>query len=141
MASMNLAILIGHLGADPEIKNVNGQDVCKFSLATSEAYTKDNKKYEQTEWHKITVFGKTASYCGQYLRKGSKVSVQGKLKTHKWEKDGITRYSTEIVGFQVLFLDSKDSKADSNLPKLPPKEVEAAFKPTEEPIDYENIPF
>ncbi len=142
MASLNKAMILGNLGGDPEVKNVNGQDVCKFSVATTDKYMKDGKNYEQTEWHKVTIWGKLASNCARYLKKGSKVYLEGKLKTHKWEKDGVTRYSTEITVFQVLFLDSKDdAKKESTETNFPPAEPMQEHFPDEDPNDFSNIPF
>lgn len=97
---LNQAQIIGHLGKDPEVRYLpSGDPVANFSIATTEKW-KDKatgEQREQTEWHRINVFGKLADICSQYLKKGSLVFVQGKITTREWtDKDGIKRYSTEI---------------------------------------------
>ena len=98
--SVNKVTLIGTLGRDPEVRFLpNGNPVANISLATDESY-KDKatgQKVEQTEWHRLTIYGKLAEICQQYLTKGSKAYFEGKLRTREWEKDGVKRYSTEIV--------------------------------------------
>lgn len=111
MASLNKALLIGRLGRDPELKyTAGGQAVCSLSVATDESYyPKDGgQKVEQTEWHRVTLWGKTAETAANYLAKGRLVYVEGRIKTRKWQdKDGQDRYTTEIHGDRVQFLDSK----------------------------------
>lgn len=107
--SVNKVILVGRLGKDPEVKATgSGTSVCNFSLATSENYTtRDGQRQEKTEWHNIVVWGKLADVCGKHLAKGRQVYVEGKLATRKWEdKQGQTRYTTEIVANTVQFLGS-----------------------------------
>ena len=97
---MNKVILIGNLGADPEVRYLqNGNAVANLKVATSEKWkTKEGEKKEQTDWHNVSVFGKLAEIAGQYLTKGSKVMIEGKMKTRKWQdKDGQDRYSTDVV--------------------------------------------
>lgn len=97
---VNKVILVGTCGQDPEIKYLpNGNAVCNLSLATSEQWTdkQTSQKVEKTEWHRVSMFGKVAEIAGEYLRKGSQVYIEGKLQTREWEKDGIKRYTTEIV--------------------------------------------
>lgn len=121
--SLNKATLIGVLGRDPEMRYMpNGNAVCNFSIATDESYTdkNSNQKVEKTEWHKINAFGKLAEIMGQYLKKGSKVYIEGKLQTREWEKDGIKRYSTEIVASQMLMLDSKQGQQTQQAPQQQP---------------------
>lgn len=103
---LNKVMVIGNLGADPELKNINGNTVCKLSVATSEKWTgKDGTKQERTEWHRVSVWGKVAENCGKYLAKGKKVYVEGKLQTRSWDgEDGKKRYATEIVAHSVQFL-------------------------------------
>lgn len=97
---VNKVILVGTCGQDP-IVNYTGQGnaITSVSLATSEQWTdkQSGQKVEKTEWHRVVFFGKVAEIAGEYLRKGSQVYVEGKLKTREWEKDGIKRYSTEIA--------------------------------------------
>lgn len=105
--SVNKVILVGHLGADPEMKfTQGGQPVCSFRLATNEVWTdKSGQRQEQTEWHSIVVWGKTAELCNQYLSKGRQAYLEGKIKTRQWQdKEGQTRYTTEIVADVVRFL-------------------------------------
>ena len=107
MASLNKVQIIGALGRDPEIIKTNsGATICKFSVATSEKWKDKNtgEFKEHVEWHKITIFGKIAENCGKYLAKGSRVYVEGRLQTSSYEKDGITRYNTDIIASDVQFL-------------------------------------
>ena len=111
MASVNKVILVGRLGKDPEIRSTpGGTSVAKFSLATDDRYTdKNGEKQERTEWHNITMFGKLAEICGQYLRKGKLVYVEGSIRTDSWDdkETGQKRYRTEIIGNQMQMLDRK----------------------------------
>lgn len=106
MASLNKVILIGNLGADPELKHVNGdRAVCSLSLATNEKFKgRDGEMNEKTEWHRVTVWGDTAENVAKYLAKGRSVYIEGRLQTRSWEKDGQRHFSTEIVADRVLFL-------------------------------------
>lgn len=104
---VNKAIVIGNLGADPELRYTqNGQAVANFRIATNESWTdKDGAKQERTEWHKIVVWGRQAENCDKYLEKGRQVYVEGRIQTREWEdKDGNRRWSTEIVAQSVQFL-------------------------------------
>lgn len=98
---VNKVILIGTLGQDPEVKYLqNGNAVANISLATSESWNdkQTGEKKEVTEWHRVVIFGKLAEIAGEYLRKGSKVYIEGKLQTSKWQdQQGVDRYSTEVV--------------------------------------------
>ncbi|MBK1694482.1 single-stranded DNA-binding protein [Chromatium weissei] len=100
MASVNKVILIGNLGADPDVRYMpSGDPVANVSLATKETWKDRNtgEKQERTEWHRVVFFGKIADIVKQYLRKGSQIYIEGKLRTRKWQKDGIDHYTTEIV--------------------------------------------
>jgi single-strand DNA-binding protein len=109
MASLNKVQLIGHLGADPELRHTGGGTaVCDLSIATTERWTdkQSGEKHEKTEWHKVVFFGRQAEVIAEYLRKGRPLYVEGRLQTDKYEKDGITRYSTKIIGSEFqLFSD------------------------------------
>lgn len=108
--SLNKILLIGRLGAEPELKELQGgNSVCNFSLATSESYNdKSGKKVEKTDWHKIVVYGKIAASCHQYLKKGSQCFVEGKSQTRSYDdKNGVRTYITEVIAISVQFLDSK----------------------------------
>ena len=110
--SLNRVTLLGNLGRDPEVTRLqNGGSVCKFSIATSESWKDKHtgEKKEKTEWHNIVIWQEgLVSVAEKYLKKGSKVMVEGKMQTRKWEKDGIERYSTEVVlqgfGSQLIML-------------------------------------
>lgn len=111
MAGINKVILVGNLGRDPEMRYTpNSIAVCSFSVATSETYKDKNsgERITQTEWHNIVLWRGLAETSEKYLRKGSKVYIEGKLKTRKWDDNqGITRYSTEIVADVMQMLDKK----------------------------------
>lgn len=106
---INKVILIGNLGADPEVRYMpTGGAVANFTLATSESWTdkQTNEKKEATEWHRVVVYQRLAEIAGEYLRKGSKVYVEGRLKTRKWtDQQGIERYTTEIHANEIQMLD------------------------------------
>ncbi len=124
---MNQAILIGNLGNDPELSySRNGDPYTKFNIATNE---RDGK----TNWHRIICFGKTAENCERYLKKGSKVAVLGRIEYGQYEdRDGITRYTTDIIAFNVEFL---DTKTDNNNKHIPPTRYKKRFD------DESDIPF
>ena len=108
MSGVNKVILIGNLGADPEIRHLqNGVSVANFRIATSETFKDKNtgEKREQTEWHSIVAWRGLAEITEKYLKKGSKVYIEGKLRTRKWEKDGVDRYTTEIMADEMNLLD------------------------------------
>ena len=149
--SLNKALLIGRLGADPEIKQmVNGKSVARLSLATSQSWKDKNtgEKKEKTEWHRVSLFGKLAEIAGQYLDKGSKVYVEGKLQTRKWQdKSGADRYTTEVVvsGFNgtLQMLDRRDDAGGAPRQSAPQAQAPAADPIT--PVDNsgfdDDIPF
>jgi single-strand DNA-binding protein len=115
MASVNKAILVGNLGKDPEMRYTqDGKAVANFSIATTDKWkdkaTGENR--EKTEWHRIVAFGRLGEICGEYLSKGKQVYVEGKIQTRSWEKDGITRYTTEVVANTMQMLGSRDSSPD-----------------------------
>lgn len=117
MAGVNKVIIVGNLGNDPEMRTMpSGEAVANISVATSESWTDKvtGERREQTEWHRIVFFRRQAEVCGQYLRKGSKVYVEGRLKTRKWQdQNGQDRYTTEIQGDVLQMLDSRNSGGDS----------------------------
>lgn len=110
MASVNKVILVATLGKDPDVRQTqNGNAICNLSAATSRKY-KDTQggMQEETEWHRISLFGKMAELAGQYLSKGSSVYIEGRLRTRKYkDKDGIDRFVTEVIGEHMYFLDRK----------------------------------
>ena len=110
MAGLNRVMLIGNLGKDPEIKySQQGLAVVNFSIATSESWNDKTtgQKQEKTEWHRVCAFGKQAEILEKYLKKGSKVYIEGRLQTRSWEKDGQNQYTTEILISNFQFLDGK----------------------------------
>lgn len=126
--SLNKVMLIGNVGVDPEYRTTTtGTAVVSLTLATNEKWTdKQGNKQEKTEWHRVAMFNKLAELANQYVKKGSKIYIEGKITTSSYEKDGEKRYSTEIIANSMQFLDSKpkDSeprqheKTNSHLNKL-----------------------
>ena len=113
MAGLNKCFIIGNLGRDPEVTYTqSGTAVAKITVATSETWNdkQTGEKKEKTEWHRITFFGKHAETVGKYLSKGKQVYVEGKLQTTQYEKDGITRYSTDIIASEFKFLGGRDQQ-------------------------------
>lgn len=112
---INKVILIGNLGDAPTIRYMpQGGAVANFTIATSESWTDKatNEKKEQTEWHRIVIYNRLAEIAGQYLRKGSKIYIEGKLKNRKWtDKEGVERYTTEIVANELQMLDGAPQQA------------------------------
>jgi single-strand DNA-binding protein len=107
---VNKVIILGNVGADPELRYTpGGAAVTNFNIATNESWTDNNsEKQERTEWHRIVVWGRLAEICNQYLRKGSKVYVEGRLQTRSWEgQDGQKRYTTEVVAREMQMLDGR----------------------------------
>ena len=153
MAGINKVILVGNLGAKPEGKYAsNGNAISNLSVATSESWTDKStgQKQEKTEWHRVSLFGKIAEIAGQYLDKGSKVYVEGKLQTRKWQdQSGQDRYTTEVIvsGFNgtLQMLDRRDS-VNSEAPTQstrPPESSQSAPKITPVAQDEfeDDIPF
>ncbi|MCA5006006.1 single-stranded DNA-binding protein [Sphingobacterium bovistauri] len=118
MSSVNKVILVGHLGKDPELRYLEGNvSVASFPLATSETFNKDGKKVEQTEWHNIVMWRGLADVAAKYLTKGRLVYIEGKLRTRSYEdKEGVRRYTTEIVAesFNILGRKSDFESTNSN---------------------------
>jgi len=143
MAGVNKVILIGNLGRDPEIRYTQGgQAVANFTLATTESFTtREGKREERTEWHRIVVWGKTAELCTQYLAKGRSVYVEGRLQTREWEdKDGQKRRTTEVVAQTVQFLGGPRGAGAPGTPGGGPRE--GGFGGAEEPpAPSDDIPF
>jgi single-strand DNA-binding protein len=133
MASVNKVILVGNLGRDPEMRYLpSGEAVANLAIATTDKYKdKTGQMVEQTEWHRVSFFGRTAEVCGQYLKKGSQVYVEGSIRTRKYtDKEGIEKYATEIRGDRMQMLGSKggggmadmdDSAYSQAAPKAPPR--------------------
>jgi single-strand DNA-binding protein len=116
MSGVNKVIIVGRLGADPEVKSVGqSQSVARLSVATSENWiSKDGQKQERTEWHRVVVWGKQAENCGKHLSKGRQVYVEGRLQTRSWDdKDGVKKYATEVVATSVQFLGGGGERTQS----------------------------
>jgi single-strand DNA-binding protein len=123
MASVNKVIIIGNLGKDPETRYLpSGDAVTNITVATTESW-KDKKsgdKQEHTEWHRISFFGRQAEVAGEYLKKGSPVYVEGRIRTRKWQdKDGQDRYSTEVVADRLQLLGSRGGSEGGSAPEYP----------------------
>lgn len=113
---INKVILIGNLGADPDMRSLpSGDPVANLSLATSEGWNdrQSGERREKTEWHRVVAFGKLAEIIGQYCRKGSKLYIEGRLQTRKWtDNQGVEKYSTEIIANDMQMLDSRGGDGD-----------------------------
>lgn len=131
MAGINKVIIVGHLGNDPEMRSMpNGEAVANISVATSEAWTDKNtgERREVTEWHRIVFYRKLAEICGQYLKKGAQVYIEGRLRTRKWQdQNGQDRYSTEIQGDVMQMLGTRPQSADgaNNSQPMPQQDASA----------------
>jgi single-strand DNA-binding protein len=136
MAGVNKVILVGNLGADPEVRyTAGGTAVCKFSLATSRKFTgKDGQKQEKTEWHRIVAWSKLAEICGQYLSKGKQVVIEGRIEYGSYEKDGVKHYTTDIVAENMTMLGSPGQSNRGQEPEPP-------FGPPEGGMPEDDIPF
>jgi single-strand DNA-binding protein len=160
--NLNKAMIIGNLTRDPEIKNTpSGQTVATFSIATNFVWMNQaGQKQEKVEFHNIVAWRRLAEICGQYLRKGAKVFIEGRLQTRDWVgQDGVKRYRTEIIAENMIMLDraggANYSPASSNRTPMPEEQpsmgndpiidadqpVGGTSNPDEEEIEVENIPF
>ena len=143
--SVNKVIIVGNLGADPELRTIpDGTSVVNLSVATTESWRDKNNpqggNVEKTEWHRVSFFGRQAEVIGEYMRKGSKIYVEGSLTTRKWQdKEGNDRYSTEIRGREFTFLSGRGEGGGSGggggSPQSRPAQAEEGFG------DMEDIPF
>jgi single-strand DNA-binding protein len=152
--NLNRAMIIGNLTRDPEVRTTpNGQNVCNFSIATSSQWTDAaGQKQERVEYHNIVAWGKLADICGQYLGKGRKVYLEGRLQTRDWEaQDGSKRTRTEIVAENMIMLDKKDPNAaprpmsepsgTPSTPASPTDSIPTIDRGLGEEIRVEDIPF
>lgn len=126
MAGVNKVILIGNLGRDPEVRHLeSGASVASFSIATTESYKDRNtgERRDVTEWHNIVLWRGLADIAEKYLKKGSTVYIEGKLRTRSWEKDGVTRYTTEVVGDNMTMLGGNPGgQGGASRPPMPTEE-------------------
>lgn len=129
MSGVNKVILVGRLGKDPEVRNLeNGATVANFTMATSESY-KDKttgEKKEITEWHNVVLWRGLADIAAKYLHKGDMVFIEGKLRTRSWEKEGVTRYTTEIVGDNMTMLSTQRNNSGGGNSEYRPSAPAAA---------------
>lgn len=133
---VNKVILIGNLGADPELRyTASGTAVAKFRIATNEVYNdRQGNRQERTEWHRITAWGKLAEICGQYLSKGRQVYIEGRIRSDTWEQDGVKRYSYEIVADTMQMLGGAGDRSMG-------RDYEGSFAPPEGGVPDDDIPF
>lgn len=147
MASVNKAIIVGHLGQDIELRYLpNGDAVANLSIATTDTWKdKDGNKQEATEWHRVSFFGRQAEVCGQFLKKGSQVYVEGKIQTKKYtDKNGVEKYTTGIRGEHMQMLDKKGSEQSSGNSASKPAQNQSRSSQGAGPVtdDFvDDIPF
>lgn len=133
---LNKVMLIGNVGREPEFKSTpNGTAIVNLPLATTEKWTdKQGQKQERTEWHRITLYNRLAELAGQYVQKGSKLYIEGKIVTNSYEKDGEKRYSTEIIANSMQFLSPSQQSAAK--PAQPAQPVQPAADPFDDDIPF-----
>lgn len=153
MYSLNKAMLIGNLTRDPEVRETpNGKRVAQFGVATNSQWKdKDGAKQEKVEFHNVVLWAGLAEVAEKYLKKGSKVYVEGRIETRTWDdNDGVKRYKTEIVGEELIMLSGKDASAAPasddgfgapEAKPAPAKKPAAKPRPKDEEIKIEDIPF
>lgn len=154
-ASLNKAQIIGNLTRDPEVRQTpNGSTVCTFSVATNFTWKDQNgQKQERVEFHNIVAWGKLAEICGQYLTKGKKIFIEGRIQTRDWEgDDGVKRYKTEIIAENMIMLSGRgdsiagdsynESRTQQNLDSSSDMDqMEKVTVPTEDEITIDDLPF
>ncbi|UCF04085.1 MAG: single-stranded DNA-binding protein [bacterium] len=143
MSGVNKVILIGNLGSDPELRHTpNGTPVANFRIATNEVFTnREGERDQRTEWHRIVAFGRLAEICGQYLKKGKQVYIEGRLRTREWEdQSGNRRFTTEINATQMVMLGRAGDAGfvpGEEPQESPPEESQAAVGSD----DDDDLPF
>ncbi len=145
---INKVILVGNVGQDPETRYMpNGNAVTNLSLATSETWKDKNtgEQQERTEWHRVTFYQRLAEIVAEYVKKGSKLYVEGRLQTRSWEQDGIKRYATDIIANEMQMLDSRGASSDNyaSAPAAPPPSNETPAQQAPADVDSfdDDIPF
>ena len=144
ISSMNKVILIGRLGADPELKYTpNGTAQAKLNLATSERWKdNDGNNQEKTEWHRIITWRRQAEFAGEWLKKGQLVCIEGKLQTRSWEQDGQKKYMTEVVADNITMLGSKGDSGGKSPESAPKTENSTeAQQDNDDEDDDDDLPF
>lgn len=149
MATLNKAMIIGYLGQEPNLTTLNnGDGACSLSVATSKKWQdkRTGETVERTEWHRVVLYRNLADIAGKYLRKGMQVYIEGELQTREWtDKDGVKRYTTEIIGNSLQMLGSKDDKPTQG--SQSPTKAENKTSPTgeildaDEQQDMDDLPF
>jgi single-strand DNA-binding protein len=136
MAGVNKVILVGNLGADPEVRyTADGTAVCNFRIATTERFKdRQGNMQERTEWHRVVAWRKLAEICGQYLAKGKQVYIEGKIRSDTWEKDGVKQYSYKIEADTMQMLGGLG-------PGNRVQEPEPPFEPPPGGVPEDDIPF
>ena len=143
-SGINKVIIVRNLGQDPEIKyTAGGAAVTTLSIATSDSWKdKDSgMDQERTEWHRVVLWRRLAEVAGEYLKKGSKVYIEGQLQTRKWEQEGQTRYTTEIIARDMQFLDSRGSSNNESTQKSSEMNDQSVADVPDSAIDDDDIPF
>jgi len=145
---INKVILVGNVGGDPEVRYMpSGSAVVNLTLATSESWKDKNtgENVEKTEWHRVVFFNRLAEIVGEYVRKGSKLYVEGRLQTRSWDQDGVKRYATEVVANEMQMLDSRGAgQGPSDFGQTtsqPPPQNEAQQPPPNFDNFDDDIPF
>ena len=143
---INKVILVGNLGKDPEVRYMpNGNAVANITLATSESWKdkQSGEQKEQTEWHRVVFYQRLAEIVGEYLKKGSKVYIEGKLRTRKWQdKDGQDKYMTEIIADEMQMLDSRGGASGNDMPKADNRSSSSSEPVSASMDDFnDDIPF
>ena len=137
---LNKVMLIGNLGADPEVRYLqSGDSVTTLRLATTRNWkNKSGEKQSETEWHRVTLFGALAKVAGDYTKKGSKIYIEGRIKTDKYQKDGQDVYTTGIIGESLQLLDSRSGENGQYTEQKP---AQSAKQPAQHDDDFDGIPF
>jgi len=149
VSNINKAIIVGNLGDDPETKYTQGgMAVTSMRVATTSRRKKNGERVEKTAWHRVKAFGKLAEICGEYLRKGSKVYIEGEIDYSESEKDGVKRYFTEILANEMRMLDGKREDGGTRAPRAnqaPARNAQQPAKTVNEKMDEDfaddDIPF
>lgn len=141
---VNKVILLGNVGNEPELRQIpNGGAVVNFSLATSESWKDKNTGNQETrtEWHRVVAFNRLAEIIAEYVKKGSQIYIEGQLRTRKWDKDGVTQYSTEVVASEMQILGSRNNSGSSFGGNNAPSASQQVTGNNQAPDFMDEIPF
>jgi len=146
--SVNKVILVGNLGKDPEVRYASsGVAVCNLTMATTRTYKdKQGERKDETEWHRVVAFGRTAEVCGEYLKKGRQIYIEGRLQTRKWQdKDGNDRWSTEVVTDTMQMLGKRGDDAGGSAQRDSSSQASSGnndpYQPLPGDIPDSDVPF